>query len=379
MNEKPFSERMFRPERSSEFALAFPMLSLGIFWILLYLNWGNSLRGKSRDSPKVVSPPSEGFFSLGKVLAIVSVLGIIISLGPALTDLEKILPLQKLSEFLIDYFEFIMYPLALYLIYHGLKSSNSSGMYTSLLGTALVSFAFVADLDIYLGHHFDYTDENMLAIYLYACSHLVPLAIYFQSRLYGLLSIIQLTEIIRLLGLCKIPAQMLGFDDQSTMGVYSIATGTLIGVFVISKVGHVSPSILDPFTTGINTYATFCFLMCLLITALKTYTSPNLIARIINPNIISNGFPAIYWVRQLYFILGVSGILISGHLTDIPRMISLGNVAIAFYLVSKYGEFITYSGLNYIWLHVLFSSCLLFAGSLYLQNRPSLIRRFLCA
>ena len=72
-----------------------------------------------------------------------------ISLAPALVDIEKIFSLDRLIEFIVDHYEFFAYPLSLYLIHLGLSPTTSSGMYTSLRGTTVIAGAFVGDLEIH--------------------------------------------------------------------------------------------------------------------------------------------------------------------------------------------------------------------------------------
>ena len=335
-------------------SFVFPILFVVGFYALLFSHWNiNISKLDDLDYRESYKFSFVGLFSLTQILILMGLIGMIVAFIPALVSLVSLLSLGKLIEIFIKYYEYLTYPLALFLIYLGL---NDKGMYITLLGCAIAQLSLIGTILLNMDNNTINAESVLICLHLYATIYLAPLTIYYQSQLYGFLTVVSIIGALGFSGICTGLTWVIGFRDNEALVRCLFACGLMIFTFVMSKMNHINPILLDPFTTGINTFASIVFLLALLIISSNIYTSS-----------------VSYWGRQFYFILGLSGILVGGHMFNIPRMSPVGNTFAFLYLTSKYGEWIHYCGTKYIWLYVLFTSFLLFQSSLYIQNHPNIL------
>lgn len=182
---------------------------------------------KEKESHKDLSSRIYGFFNFINLLWLLSIIGIVISIGPSIYLFLKpfqdaLLELARViwNRIIIPchswgVFEFLAYLLCVLFVSEGYRYKTDSGFYIALNGV----FGAIPSLIYSYFLHCPYKPSKNFYIfyYLFACSFLVPIAIYYQSKLLAWLVIIILYSCIgfsfMVLGMCY----LVGFEDEESM------------------------------------------------------------------------------------------------------------------------------------------------------------------
>jgi hypothetical protein len=96
-------------------------------------------------------------------------------------------------------------------------------------------------------------DNNVLynLVNLYVTLLFIPLAILFESQLFGWISIICLYTTLGFSFICGGLCYFIGFHDKEAMIRVSITSTILLSLFVTLKLLHIGDWILKPFSTPV--------------------------------------------------------------------------------------------------------------------------------
>jgi len=301
------------------------------------------------------------------ILWIVAILGITVSVGPALYVVLK--PLQQLLVNIaiwmfnnvilplhrVGAFELLSYIACTVLLIEGARSPSERGIFISATGMALTVPAFA--YSSLLHAKVKIPEDKLTAIVsLWIASVWIPSALHFQSSLMGWIAVVAFYSYLGFSVVCTGLCYYIGFEKNQIVRV-AVTSVLLLTLFVSLKIGHVASWILIPFGTPIMVFGSLVLLLALLI--------------------ISSAYN--YSMREQSFVgrqlLICSVVIVELFFGSVYQIDSIRNTAITFlglYLTEKWVELHDTLKWN-PWVFFFLFFVVLWRVALYLHTNPQFI------
>ena len=323
----------------------------------------------------------KGFFSFVNLIWMIAILGVLISIVPALIYILK--PLKALifqfwNNILFPiifflykkgFFEFLGYFISIILIADGMKVNKEWGFFISLTGAgfivALFFYSFKSiDFHEYRGkalHKYEdsyseRTDKNKIILGILITLIFFSLSVNFNSKLFSFIAVIVFYYLIGFYTGCFGLCYVIGFMNDSDMYKVIATSFFLISFYIVIRWLNINNTIIELYRTPIQIFGALTYFLGLLIIASSYY----------------NKLSLSYVQRQILFIGSLFVFLLFGFLFNLPSLTNTTYVFGVLFLMEKTVEIFKKIKGN-IWVLILLLSASLWFFSLYLHRHSEII------
>lgn len=306
------------------------------------------------DNHKSVLSKIWGFMSFVNVLFIVGICGMVFFFYPALQVI--LVPLAELIGDLIvllwnnkHLLEPFGYVLCYWIIIEGFRYPVDTGMYVSLLGcVGYHGMVFYSTLN----HFENVQDDEKTLMYFLMMLGSAPLALHYQSRLYGFLTVGTLYQAMGFIIFCGTLCWLIGFNDEKTAHTVTARSLLLVIAFTIMKL-FTPMTLLQPFATPVFVLGTVVYFIGMLITCSKWHVRGQS-----------------YINYQLFMIISLLVAMGVGATYNINALFNIGVTFLVLYLGEKASEIVPEKHIV-TWLFLI-SAGLVYI-SMYLHTHPKFL------
>ena len=305
-----------------------------------------------------------GFMTFINIVWTLSIIGMVVTFFPFLQFFS---PLAKfLARMFTGLYELVLRPLheplgyvLCYLVTcQGMRYAEDTGVYVSLAGTV----GFLGMLTYSTEKHRDLTPTPTVKRFLFHVTIVgvsAPLAIHFQSRLLGYLTVIALHTAmgfgVSYSGLCYV----VGFDDKSSLQKSVLTSLVTIPLLLLLR-GNTVPGLdhyLAPFSHAVHVSSTIVYLLALLILSSRYYWSPS----------ERRG----YFPSQIIMIVSLVAFLLYGTVHGVESFVNIASTFAVLYLMEKVEEMPLWQDAGIVLVFLSFVA--MFVGSLFLHTHPGFL------
>lgn len=236
------------------------------------------------EAQKSIVDRVTGFFSFVNIVWMVSIIGILLTVGPCLAYLIGPF-LAKLASALIEhviapvatylhrvgFLEFLAFMLALGFSVQG--SRYPAGQADAAKMVALTGGLSFVPCWAYSTALHSTGGGNKNAFFTLSCSLLaavlVPLALIHSSSLIGFLAVFSVYGALGFVAFAACGGFVIGFDSEDSAHRCLVASVVLVAVFAAMRIIGVDPQVLQPFATGAMVLGNVMYFLALLINSSK--------------------------------------------------------------------------------------------------------------
>jgi hypothetical protein len=306
------------------------------------INLGNLLKDYET---RHMSLPAKiyGFLNFVNVLWILLIITIALTIFPVMYVLFK--PLVESTV------EPLMYITSYIMIVSSLRYNGTNGILIALLGMSLFASALVHTYTLH------YQNSNCRTQFYMALSLAnIPLAIIYQSKLFGFISVISLYIALGFSAALGRLCYVIGFRDRDAVH-RSVATSLLFVLLSLTmkNIGK-HPYYLGPFMQPIFIFGIVVYFAALLIASSSIYYATE-----------------VYGNRHAEFVITASlfGVINIGALHNIPSLFNIGTTFLTLYLLEKISEMKILGGSLAAYISLL--SICMFSTAMFLYTHPDFL------
>lgn len=307
----------------------------------------------------------KGFFSFVNLIWIIAILGILISIGPALYLIispikdfllevfnDYILPiLMKL--YYLGFFDFLEYIFSIILITDGMKVNKEWGFFISLTGTGLIILLYYYSI---LKKSVKENDNDMKIFEILTIITLFSLSVNFNYKIFSFLTTIMFYHFIGFYTACFGLCYYIGFTKHSDMNRVITTSFLFMVFFIIIKGLNINNKIIELYRSPLQIFGSLTYFLGWLILSSGFYYDTKL--------------P--YSQKQIIYIVSLLLVLFFGSLFNLPSLTNTTYVFGVLYLMEKNAE-LCFKIEENIWLLILTTSIFLWICSMYLHRHSDII------
>ena len=324
----------------------------------------------------------KGFFSFVNIIWMIAILGVIISIVPAiiyfLQPLKALLYrfwnsiLFPIIIFLYEkrIFEFLGYIISILLIADGMKVNKEWGFFISFTGAGFIIALFFytfksiisTDYERLAVHKYEdknyseKSDKNKIILGILIGLIFFSLSIFFNSKLFSFMATMVFYYLIGFYTGCFGLCYVIGFLKDSDM--YKVITTSffLISFYIVIKFFNINNKIIELYRSPIQIFGALTYFLGLLIIASSNYDKLSLS----------------YTQRQILYVCSLLIFLFFGLFFNLPSLTNTTYVFGVLFLMEKTIEIFQKIKGN-IWVLILVLSASLWFFSLYLHKHSEII------
>jgi hypothetical protein len=302
------------------------------------------------------------FVTFVNTMWVISIVIITVTIGPFLYILaqpiakvlyECVKVLFDLIVMLKPLYEPLAYVLLYLLVVQGGHYPKSYGQYVSLLGAlgfvplyAYSNITHSAKTGLGL-----YPDTKFVIYNLFLMAVFVPLALFFQSSLYGFLSVGSFYGALGFSAISTGLCYVVGFDGKDSIHRCLSASMLLVPFYFYNR----DNALLQPFLTPVYVMGVTVYLLGLLIVSSGIYAHKK----------------ESYFSSQIMMIASLCASMYVGSVYSVPSMYNTGVVFAVLYLMDKFAEAPMWRGSEII--PIFFTGVAMYFEALYLHTHPEMI------
>lgn len=317
------------------------------------------------DSHKGVLARVRGLLKTVNILWVISIVGIGLTLLPALSFIvEPLAPLvAELSQFLLDVacllwswsmpiHELAVYYASFVMLAAATRCPKETAPYIALTGAVIGTMAWCHSSALHLPRHGGSPETYMVVTYLFHVLILAPMAVTLRSTLLGWLTVAASCGMMGFSVICGGLVTFIGFESKDALARCLIVTCVANVVFLAMVAVDRLPAWLEPFQTGVHTFAGPVHFLSLLI-ASSAY----------------GPYSQYYLAWQLVMAAALLVQLIVGGIYSLPAAQNVAVVYTVLYLLEKSAEARWLWG-EAAWLTLFVLSLCMWRISLFLKANP---------